>query len=354
MSILHKVKNKKKFIIPAVILGIVMIAAIVMSQFEMPGGSSGGIPVSAGSVEKMDVTQELSVKGIVQGEKYAELYAPSGSKIEEVLVAEGDMVSKDRLLMVLKTGETELPKSQAALEAAKMEYEAAKKLYEAGGMSRVDFLKAKGAYENASYSASLVERIKSPFSGTVTRVNGVAGSVLESGVPAVVVEDLSNLQMKVKISEYDINDIKIGQDVVISSEVIGDKKLDGKVVAISPTGERKDTTSSEMVIPVTIAIDKADSNLISGVTAKAKIIIAVAKNVMTVPVDAVLQDPKTENYYVLAIEDESTKRVSVELGVEGDFNVQITNTDLKEGAQVVLSPELDMADGTKVYVAPAM
>jgi len=347
------IKSKKKFIIPLVILGVVIIAAIVLSQFDMPGGVPEGIPVSAGTAERMDITEELSVKGAVQGERYAELFAVGGYQITQILVAEGDKIAKDSLLMVLDPGSTDKPESKAVLDAARMEYEAAKQLYEAGGMSRVDYLRAKGSYETAVYSSSQSNtRIKSPFSGTITRVNGVVGSVIESGQPAVVVEDLDSLQMKVAISEYDIGKIKIGQKVIISSEVIGDRKLNGEITHISPTGEPKDSASSEMVIPVTIAIEKSDSNLISGVTAKARIIISEAENALTVPVDSILQDPETENNYVLVIEDGITRRVPVDLGVEGDFNIQILNAELSEGIQVVLSPELDMKDGTKVYVAP--
>lgn len=353
MSPVKNVKSKKKFIIPAVILGVVMIAAIVMSQFDMPGGVPAGVPVSAGTTERMDITEELSVKGTVQGEKYAELHAVGGYQITQVLVSEGDVVAKDQLLMVLDPGSADMPESKAATEAARLEYEAAKQLYEAGGLSRVDYLKAKGAYENASNtSASPGTRIKSPFSGTVTRVNGVVGSVIESGKPAVVVEDLEKLQMRVAISEYDISNIRVGQKVVISAEVIGDSRLAGEVTHISPTGELKSNASSEMVIPVTISIDRADSNLISGVTAKARIIIAEAANALTVPVDSILQDPETGENFVIVIEDGITRKQPVDLGVEGDFYVQVQNKELKEGTQVILSPELDMKDGTQVYVTP--
>jgi multidrug resistance efflux pump len=71
-----------------------------------------------------------------------------------------------------------------------------------------------------------------------------------------VVEDLQNLKMNVKISEYDISKIQVGQKVTITAEVLGDDSVQGIVSRISPTGEQKDTTSTEMVIPVQIDVNK--------------------------------------------------------------------------------------------------
>lgn len=346
---LKNIKSKKKYFIPVIIIVFVGILALVLSQFEGLGLNAKGIPVTLGTVEKMDVRSEISIKGVVEGEKQAKLSATGGYQITNLLVKEGDLVMEGQLLAKLKADSGNMGTGQSNIEAARLEYSAAKELYAQGAISRSDYLKAKGAYETAS-SSSANTRITSPFSGTVTRVNGVIGSFTESGTPLIVIEDLSSLKMEVLISEYDIGSVKVGQKAVISADVIGEEQLQGTVIHVSPTGQPKDASSKEMVIPITISIEKGASNLISGVTAKAKIIIEEAKGVLAVPVEAILEDPDTKDSYIFVLLEESIlKKVRVTLGVEGNFNIELRKAKLKVGTQVVLSPTADLKEGTMVY-----
>jgi multidrug efflux pump subunit AcrA (membrane-fusion protein) len=168
------------------------------------------------------------------------------------------------------------------------------------------------------------------------------------------VEDLENLKMDVRISEYDISKIQVGQKVTITAEVLGGDSVEGTVSRISPTGELKDPTSKEMVIPVQIDVMKGNSKLIAGVTAKAKIEIEKKKDVISVPIDSILEDPDSGDSFVMVLEGTILKKVPVELGLEGDFNVEIASGDLKIGDLVVLNPTFDMTDGMEVAPAPEM
>jgi len=345
---IKKVKIKKRYLIPLIIVVVVVVLALVLSQFPGLFGAPQGIQVTTGTVEKIDVRSEISIKGTVEGEKSAKLSAMGGYQILDLLVKEGDLVKENQLLAKLKLDSGNISTGQSTLEAARLEYSAAKELYAQGAISRADYLRAKGAYETA-LSSSANTRITSPFSGTATRVNGVTGGYTETGVPLIVVEDLSSLKIEVLISEYDIGKVKLDQKVIITSEIIGNQELEGRVAKISPTGEAKDLTGKEMVVPVTISIQKGDSNLISGVTAKARIIIEEAKGVLTVPVEAVIEDPETKDQYIYTLEENVLKKVKVTLGVEGNFNVEIKDSTLDIGTLVVLSPTLDMEDGAMAF-----
>ncbi|MDX9888718.1 MAG: efflux RND transporter periplasmic adaptor subunit [Anaerovoracaceae bacterium] len=344
----RKITIKKRYLIPLIIVVVAIVLALVLSQFPGLFGVPQGIQVTTGSVEKMDVSSEISIKGTVEGEKSAKLSAMGGYQILDLLVKEGDLVKENQLLAKLKLDSGNISTGQSTLEASRLEYSAAKELYAQGAISRADYLRAKGAYETA-LSSSANTRITSPFSGTVTRVNGVTGGYTETGLPLIVVEDLSHLKMEVLISEYDIGKVKLDQKVIISSEIIGNQELEGRVRKISPTGEAKDLTGKEMVVPVTISIQKADSKLISGVTAKARIIIEEAKGVLTVPIEAVIEDPESRENFIYTLEENMLKKVKVDLGVEGNFNVEIKKAKLDIGTLVVLSPTLDMEDGTMAY-----
>ena len=74
---------------------------------------------------------------------------------------------------------------------------------------------------------------------------------------------------------------------------------------------------------------------------------------MTVPIDAVLEDPETGASYVLALEETILRRVAVTPGVEGDFYLEVGEGEIAQGTPVVLSPTFDLTDGMEVLVLSA-
>ena len=103
-----------------------------------------------------------------------------------------------------------------------------------------------------------------------------------------------------------------------------------------------------MVVPVQIDIEA--SNLIGGVTARAKIIIESKRDVMTVPIDAISEDQDTGESYVFLIDGVTAKKMVVQPGIEGDFYIEILDSPLVEGDMVILSPTFNILDGSEVSV----
>lgn len=356
-------KGKKKF----VILGIAVLVIAVIVIKSMLGGSDMIPMVSTKSLEHMDLEQIVSIKGNVQGSETANVTSSESKEVISILVKEGDIVTKGQLLATLKSSgedaETQLiyEKEQAVrnLELSKFDYDTSKKLYESGGISKQEYLKAEAAYENSktnleslnSKNLSEKNRILSPINGTVTRVNatlGLQANETQDKGALFVIENLEQLQMNVKVSEYEIGNIEVGQPVEIKAEVLGDKTVGGVVKQIAPTGEVKESGTNEMVIPVTINITENDGHLIAGVSAKASIKVDEAKDALALPLDALQNDSTTGESYVFILENNKLKKVTVKNGLESDFYAELVSGDLKEGDQLVLNPSLDLADGMEV------
>jgi len=357
-------KNKKTIRKALIIVGGILVVIVAASLYL---GSKGGeipeTPVTVGTVEKMDIVEEVPIKGAIQGSESADITSVLNYEITSILGEEGDRVTEGQIIATLDGGELtdQYKKAQLALSVSKKDYETAKTLYEQGAIARSDYDKAKATYDTDALTVSSFDglsdtKIKSPISGTVTRVNVTLGRTAkdtENNVPMFVIENLDNLQMKVKISEYDINKIKVGQSAVITADVLGKSSITGIVSKISPTGEQKDASTSEMVIPVVIDIDKGDSNLIAGVTAKATILIEKREQVISVPIEALLEDADTGESFVLVVKEGLISKQVITLGLEGDFNVEVLSGDLKEGDKVILAPNASMTDGMPVTITNA-
>ena len=357
----RKPSKKKLIIIPAVIVLVVIAAAILLPNYMPQLGS--GVMVSVAPAERMDLEQTVSIRGTIEGSESADVASALNYRITAIYVQEGDKVTKDQILATLDTSDLldSYNKAVLARNEARRALETAETLYAEGAIARDEYLRARATLQDsnltvASFDIAEKKNIRSPIDGTVTRVNvsiGRYASDTENRQPMFVVENLEDLQMKVRISEYDISKIRVGQDVTVTAEVLGSASVSGTVSKISPTGEAKDMASNEMVIPVVIDIDKGDLNLIAGVTARATISIEKRSMVLTVSIDAIMEDPETGETSVFIVEEGLLKRVPVELGLEGQLYVEIVGGGLSEGDSVVLVPSYEMVDGQAVEVYSA-
>ena len=355
----NKVKWSKKK--KGIMIGIgVLILLIAAAVFLIPPKNNATI-VTAGEVKEGYIEEAVSINGTIEGAEKAEIMSSSGSEISSILVKEGQKVFAGQTLARLNASdiESQYAKAVNALSLSRTQYENAKLLFNEGAISKDELIQKKSLYDNDELTVQAYDigdkiNIKSPISGTVTRINAVVGKMASSSLDSgalFVVEDLENLKMKVKISEFDISKIKVGQKVKIKSEVTGDTILFGQVEKIASTGEIKDAASNEMIIPVIISIDKGQANIISGVSAKASILIQSKEKALIVPIDAILEDPDTgENSVVILNSDNTVEIIPVKLGIEGTLYVEVISSKLKMNDKVILNPGFDLKNGVTVQI----
>lgn len=94
----------------------------------------------------------------------------------------------------------------------------------------------------------------------------------------------SNLEVVAAIDQADIAQVKIGQKVDITLDAYPDEHSSGVVSLVALQGT---TSSNVTTFEVTVAVDEASDKLRSGMNANMDIIVAEAKNVLTVPSEAV-------------------------------------------------------------------
>ena len=194
------------------------------------------------------------------------------------------------------------------------------------------------------------------MSGTITAVGVEAGDSY-SGGDMFEISDTSNLVISTTVDEYDIGNVKKGQKVVILTDATGETELEGEItyVAISTgssslssssgsgsgnsngsSGSGSSSTSSSGY-EVKIKINKKNSALRIGMTAKCSIILEEADDVYAVPYDAIHTNSNDEN--VIYVKDTSTgtkSEITVTKGMESDYYVEISGDGLSEGLQVII------------------
>lgn len=399
--------KKKKLIIIVIIL---IAAAAIFTALNKNKGPVE-MAVNTVALEKKSIEQIISVKSPLEGIEKADVVSPLNYEIIDIKVKEGDLVQKDQILAVLDSEELEKQISseesqiqlaqleqQESLKQQQVEYDKAllnvaeleksfnqsKELLENGIITKEAYEKAVSSLREAKKSletfnavdgkvvlssakAKSIEIqkqelekkkedlnkvfIKSPIDGTITRVNVNLGRYAKDTLnekAMFTVENLDKLQMKVFISEFDIGKISVGQQVEITSDVMGKDTTAGVVSRISPTAEQKDNNTMERVIPVVIDIIDKPENLIAGVSATAKIKVARAEDIFAVSPGMLITDVENQNKVFMLNDDNTVKSVIVETGLETDLEIEIRSGELVEGMKVIANPDMSFTDGMTV------
>lgn len=397
--------------------GAVAVIILLMSMGGGKG-KNNVMPVATTPVIKGDIQESLFVNGPVEGTDSVEVVSSLHAEIIDMPVKEGDRVQKDQVLATLDTTDIqrEVDIAQNAYDQAVSNLdkqnrdavngyakaiqdhaEAAKQLdrvntlFQMGASSQVELETAQNAVNDAkrqidsyivkdgqavaddSYRIQVETarleleqkkkrledtQIKSPITGTIVRVNTKVGrfaDTIDDDKPIFIIDNLDTLEMKIKVSEFSIGKIAIGQPVKISADILGGETIDGEVTAISPTGEEKGGGSTERVIPTTVRIMDNNTKLIAGITAKAEILLADSKDTLIVPISSLLQK-EDGMIYVAAVENNQVKLIGVETGVENDIQVEIIPKEgyqIDENTQIVTTPDPSFTDGMQVVVLPS-
>ena len=409
-----KKKGKKKWIF----LGLLLLFVLFILKNLLFPGKATGMLVNTESLSKADIQEKLSVSGPVSGTQSQHVTSALHAKVKEILVKEGDKVTEGQLIAKLdtkdveealeaaktqvdlakankedaqKNAKAEYAKVQTAYNNALLDFQRKSSLLESGDISQSEYEQAESALKDAKASLgsfkvsggnvqvsesydlqiksaeeglrkaqSAVDsaEIKAPISGTITRVNVEAGQFADNlldGKPMFTVENLDQLELSISVSEYSIGKLSLGQKAIITADILGDEKLEGEVSSISPTGEQKNGTTAERVIPIKIKIDGDKKGLLSGITAKADIVLSEAKDVFVVPLSAVItgEDGSSQMAFV---EDGKIHIVPVKTGVESDVSVEVSpvkeDAVFKEGAHFVSAPDASLTEGLAVSEMP--
>ncbi len=235
----------------------------------------------------------------------------------------------------------EIDKADADLALKEAQYEDAKRAYERikDGPNPEDLAAARARVDAAQATLNLA-RLAAPFAGTVTEAQPIPGDQVSVGTPAFRIDDLSNLQVDVDLSEIDINSVSVGQPVTLSFDAILNKTYNGMVTEVSQAGN---TSQGLVNFTITVKITDADEQVKPGMTAAVNIVVKEIKDAVLVPSRAVRL--MNNEYVVYLLKDGVPQEVSIRLGSSSDTMSVVVGGDLKVGDEVILNPPTTFQPG---------
>ncbi len=194
--------------------------------------------------------------------------------------------------------------------------------------------------------------VLSTLEGTVVEVNrNVSKSPTGSSQVMVHVVSNENLQVKGELSEYNLANLSVGQEVTFTSKVYQDKSWTGKISYISDYPKNNGEAANAALggntgskYPYTVDVTSEIGELKQGFSVSVE--VKNKSKAILVPLTSVITE-NDKNYVWLVDDQKKAKKVEVTLGNADADNQEITS-GLTDGAKVISNPTSSLEEGKEV------
>jgi len=184
------------------------------------------------------------------------------------------------------------------------------------------------------------DEIKSKISGEIVNINVEENAQVMAGAKLLEIVDYNNLEINVKVDEYDIGALEKGKETTVKIGAIN-KEIKGKISSMSKEGQ---ITNGVTYFTSTIDLEK-DSSLKIGMSAEVKLISNKAAGATTLPMNAIWFDDNNKPYVLKKGEKGAAVKTEITTGINDGTTVEI-----KSG---VLNGETILYTKSKAAAAPA-
>lgn len=311
---------------------------------------------------KIEPRNEVAIKPQISG-IISELLKEAGNTVKE-----GEVIAKVKVIPdmgQLSSAQSRLRLANINVKQARTDYEREKVLYDKGLVSADEYDKIAQAYRQAKEEVAAAEDNLQVVRDGVSKSNASASSTLvrstitgvildipvkvgnsvilsntfNDGTTIASVADMNDLIFRGNIDETEVGRLVTGMPMKLSIGALQDKTFEASLEYISPKAVDNNGANQ---FEIKAAVKVADSkNIRSGYSANAEIVLAQAKNVLTIPESAIeFEGNDTYVYVVKGKGDEKTyERRKVVTGLSDGINIEIkkglTQKDRIRGPKII-------------------
>lgn len=362
---------------PALVLTAALPFAALAACTRAGADDGSSRPYKVGVVDRGEVRVTVEETGVVEPERSIVVKSPISGVVQQLYVREGDRVQPGQGLArilpdiaqanSLAQLRSEIARAQIARDNAGRDFDRAQALSGIGGITQSDLDQRRVAYEQADNQwrtaqdqLRLVQlsgvtagdsggaqwaRIIAPAAGVVIARGVEEGETVVGGTSAFgggtalfTIADLSTLIVKAAINEVDIGKVKRGDRVTLTVDAFPGDTAQGVVRLVPPAARQQERVR---VFDVEVEVTGGQRFLRPGMTANVRISGPVRREVVRVPVEAVLlQEGKPVVY---RIGGSGPQPVAVTLGLSDLFYVELTG-GLAPGDSIALEDPVAAAE----------
>lgn len=309
-----------------------------------------------------ETAQELRFSGVVRAKRAAKLSFVGPGRVQKRWVEVGDRVEAGAVIAALdrRGASNRIARAKAGVRQAAEQLAQGERDHTRADQLAAERAASEAELESAAHSVSLysVSRdaakveldeaqrmhrdgvIRSPFTGTIVRVDAEPGEFVGAG-QSVVQLNGDALEVEVQVPETVLADIAVGDTATLTLPLQDGQRIAGRIESIGHGGE-----GAGRLFPIVVSLP-ADSELIPGMTADF-VLSRHARSGVTVPVSSVV-DAGGGKTSVFVVEGGLAHRRVIEVAQLVGVNALVTQ-GLAVGEDVVSGGHFGLVPGQSVQV----
>lgn len=350
----------KKYFLSGFMAAVILTSCSSKNEDSATKTAEESLPkVKVETVEARNVDQIGTYTATVQPQIINNISSAMPNRIKAILVDEGQQVSAGETVAILDdvntfSYETQVDNARANLKNIELNYARAVELFNIGGGTKqqvdameIQLTNAKNALAQAERTLKNAKEntvLTSPISGVVTARNYDPGD-MAANMPIVTVARVKPVKLVINVTENDYPKIHKGMTATVKFDTYGDEEFTGTVSTVMPTVDAASRTFG-----VEILLANADSKVLPGMFGRVSLNLGT-ENRVVVPDKAVIKQQGSGNQYVYVYNPDGTVSYNqVELGQRLGAEYELVS-GVESGAQVVVSGQSKLANGSKVEIA---
>jgi HlyD family secretion protein len=320
--------NRKRILLLIVVL---LVLAGTGYGFRLWNKGAKESPYISVAVEKGNVTQVVTATGTLSAVITVQVGSQVSGAIDKLFADFNSKVKKDQVVAQINqdkfkatvdqgranllAAQANVAKAKASLEDAQRTLERNKELRKRDLIAQSDFDTSQANYDaaaaqyevnkaqvnqaQAGLNQSKVDLdntvIRSPVDGIVVSRNVDVGQTVAASLQApvlfLIANDLSKMQVDTNVSEGDVGNVWVGQDVTFTVDAYPTRRFRGKVLQVRNAAIM---VQNVVTYDAVIGVDNAELLLKPGMTANAEFLVSRKEAVLKVPNAALRFRPPSE------------------------------------------------------------
>ncbi len=296
------------------------------------------------------IRDKINLPGAIEPWTQLRLLAKIRGTITEVMVKEGDHVTKGQVLARLEDDDYRiaLARARAAFALAKADFERDKSIYAKGVIPTADLEARKTKMECARADLEDAQlqysrcTIISPMDGVVNKLDAKVGLLLAVGDPIAEILELNRVKAVVGIPESDVSAVRGLDTIGLTIQALDNEKVRGTRRFLSPAPD-----SVARLYRLELEVDNSEGHILPGMFVRADIVKEEHDHVIAVPFYSVVS--RNKNQFVFVERDGLVEKREVRLGIMEKWMVEIVS-GLHAGDNLVVEGQRDVEDQQRVRV----
>jgi len=309
----------------------------------------GAVSVRTAAIKREPIDLDFSTNGVFAPNQELNFMAESAGRVSRIFVEEGDRVSKGQVIARIDAEiiNTDRETAEANLQNAIRDEARYASSFTTGGVTQQQLDQARLAVQNARLRLKSATRrvsdanLKSPINGVINKKYVEVGAFVNAqGTQMFEIVDVSKLKLKVNVNEGQVANLKVGDKVLIKSNVFPADDYTGKVSFIAAKAD------NSLNFPIEIEVqNNGKHDIKAGMYGTAIFKFPAQAPALTIPRGSFVGSVSSNQVYVLE-GDKARVRKVVSGRILGD-QVEIIE-GLKEGETVITSGQINLVDGSPV------